>query len=233
MDGRSSLSPRPCSPRWSCSPGCRRGRGAANVAVRPHQRRRGRRRARPAGLRLPVPGGLRPSCRRRPQPGRGAVRPVLVLAVAWSRGPPGAPRARAPLRRGGPHDPPHARPAGRPGGRPGRPACGRRPGRHRPGSPRAAAGPGHAPVGRGLRGDRVRRAMQPRDPGSDRGQRRRRRHRPQVHGPAPHGPASPADPAPGGPPRRRDPRPADLPDAPGAGPLPAGHVLQHGGGADV
>ena len=72
-----------------------------------------------------------------------------------------------------------------------------------------------------------------RDPGPDRGQRRRRRHRPQVHGPAPHGPAPPADPPPGGPPRRGGPRPAGRPDAPGAGPLPAGHVLQHGGGADV
>ena len=105
--------------------------------------------------------GVRAPGRERPQPRRGAVGPVLVLAVAGARAPPGAPRARRALRRGRAHHAPHPRAAA------ARPAeelaagCAARRARRAAGRAAAAgpaARPGDADLGRVLLRARVRRA---------------------------------------------------------------------------
>ena len=138
--------------------------------------------------------GLLASGRGRPQPRRGAVGPVLVLAVARARDPPGAPRAGPALRRGRAHHAPAAGPAARGGGGVGGGLHGqgaRRAAGHRSAA-RPAARPDDADLGRVLLRARVRRALPAARARADRRQRERRRHRAQVLRPAAHGPAPPA-----------------------------------------
>ena len=212
----------------------RPGRRAAGEDLRAGQRRghgddpgsAGRRRGLPAGLRRP--GG------ERPQQGRGAVRPVLVLARARPRGAPGAPRTRAALRRGRQVHPAHPGQVQK-GLRGADPARRRRTcwtaSRRR--QPRPAARPDDADLGRALLRAGLRRAVPARGARPDRGERRRRRHGAEVRAAAEHAPPGPADEVPAAAARRRPAPAAGGADPGGAGLLPAGHVLQHRRRADV